>query len=280
MGNVLYDLIRSGIVHTEKLTQIYRQAALSRIVQSAHRILTGQPILFNQELDSDCMLVSMNSGADIANAVVRLVSQVLPNVYGIDVMRDVAVLCPSRKGPAGIVALNEQLQTAVGHTGEPHVAAHGVTFRLMDKVMQTRNNYELEFVNPDGTKGSGVFNGELGIVKRIDKETDTMTVETDDGRTVVYERVNMDDLDLAFAVTVHKSQGSEYPVVILAIPPASSMLNNRNLLYTAITRARKRLFIVTSRPVLDRMIHSNSQGERQTALCDFLKIYAGEAKED
>lgn len=278
MGNVLYDLIRSGIVHTEKLTQIYRQAALSRIVQSAHRILTGQPILFNQELDSDCMLVSMNSGADIANAVVRLVSQVLPNVYGIDVMRDVAVLCPSRKGPAGITALNEQLQTAVGHTGEPHVAAHGVTFRLMDKVMQTRNNYELEFVNPDGTKGSGVFNGELGIVRRIDKETDTMTVETDDGRTVVYERVNMDDLDLAFAVTVHKSQGSEYPVVILAIPPASSMLNNRNLLYTAITRARKRLFIVSSKAVLERMIHSNSQGERQTALCDFLKIYAGEAE--
>jgi len=275
MGNVLFDLIRSGTVHAEKLTQIYRQAALSRIVQSAHRVLLGHPILFNQELDSDCMLISMSSGADIANAVVRLVSQVLPNVYGIDVMRDVAVLCPSRKGPAGITALNEQLQAAVGHTGEAHIAAHGVTFRLMDKVMQTRNNYELEYVNPDGTKGTGVFNGELGLIRRIDREADTMTVETDDGRTVKYERVHMDDLDLAFAVTVHKSQGSEYPVVILAVPPASSMLNNRNLLYTAITRAKKRLFIVSSKGILERMIHSNSQGERLTSLCDFLRIYTG-----
>ena len=275
-GNVLFDLIRSGIVHTEKLTQIYRQAALSRIVQSAHRVLTGQPILFNQEFDSDCMLVSMSGGADIANAVVRLVSQVLPNVYGIDVMRDVAVLCPSRKGPAGITALNELLQAAVGHTGEPHIAAHGITFRLLDKVMQTRNNYELEFANADGTKGTGVFNGELGIIRRIDRESDTMTVETDDGRTVIYERVHMDDLDLAFAVTVHKSQGSEYPVVILAVPPGSPMLNNRNLLYTAITRAKKRLFVVSSKSVLERMIHSNSQGQRLTSLCDFLRIYAGQ----
>ena len=277
-GNVLFDLIRSGIVHTEKLTQIYRQAALSRIVQSAHRVLTGQPILFNQEFDSDCMLVSMSGGADIANAVVRLVSQVLPNVYGIDVMRDVAVLCPSRKGPAGITALNELLQAAVGHTGEPHIAAHGITFRLLDKVMQTRNNYELEFANADGTKGTGVFNGELGIIRRIDRESDTMTVETDDGRTVIYERVHMDDLDLAFAVTVHKSQGSEYPVVILAVPPGSPMLNNRNLLYTAITRAKKRLFVVSSKSVLERMIHSNSQGQRLTSLCDFLKIYAGKTQ--
>jgi len=272
-GNVLADLIRSGMIPVERLTQIFRQAAQSRIVLNAHRILSGESILFDQSLESDCMLIHMETAQQIAQTVAKLCSQVLPNVYGIDVLRDTAVLSPSRKGPAGVNALNPLLQAAVGNTGEPHCAAHGFLFRLQDKVMQTRNNYELTFRNSDGSPGTGVFNGELGFISSIDLSNDCMTVEMDDGRIVIYERTSMDDLEPAYAMTVHKSQGSEYPVVILAIAPGSPMLNNRNLLYTAITRAKKRLFIVTSKPTLDRMIQSYSQNNRMTSLCEFLRIY-------
>ena len=272
-GNVLADLIRSGVIPVERLTQIFRQAAQSRIVLNAHRILGGEPILFDQSLDSDCMLIHMESAAQIAQAVAKLCSQVLPNVYGINVLRDTAVLSPSRKGPAGINALNPLLQAAVGNTGEPHCISHGFSFRLLDKVMQTRNNYDLSFVNPDGTQGSGVFNGELGYISEIDLASDCITVEMDDGRAVIYDRAAMDDLEPAYAMTVHKSQGSEYPVVVLAIAPGSPMLNNRNLLYTAITRAKKKLFIVTSRRTLEKMIRSYAQNNRMTSLCEFLRIY-------
>jgi len=272
-GNVLADMIRSASVPVERLTQIFRQAAQSRIVLNAHRILNGDAILFDQSLESDCMLIHMETAPEIAQAVARLCSQVLPKVYGIDVLRDTAVLSPSRKGPAGINALNPLLQSALGNTGEPHCSSHGFSFRLQDKVMQTRNNYDLSFVNQDGTQGSGIFNGELGLISEIDLASDCITVEMDDGRTVIYDRAAMDDLEPAYAMTVHKSQGSEYPVVILAIAPGSPMLNNRNLLYTAITRARKRLFIVTSKRTLERMIHCHAQNNRMTSLCEFLRIY-------
>jgi len=272
-GNVLADLIRSGSIPVERLTQIFRQAAQSRIVLNAHRILSGESIQFDQSLESDCMLINMDSAPEIAQAVSKLCSQVLPGVYGIDVLRDTAVLSPSRKGPAGINALNPLLQAAMGNTGEPHCSSHGFSFRMQDKVMQTRNNYDLSYTNPDRTQGAGVFNGELGFVKEIDLASDCLTVEMDDGRIVIYDRAAMDDLEPAYAMTVHKSQGSEYPVVILAIAPGSPMLNNRNLLYTAITRARKKLFIVTSKHTLDKMIHSYAQNRRMTSLCEFLRIY-------
>ena len=273
-GNVLADMIHSGVIPVERLTQIFRQAAQSRIVLNAHRILNGEPILFDQSLESDCMLIHMESASQIAQAVAKLCSQVLPNVYGIDVLRDTAVLSPSRKGPAGINALNPLLQAAAGNTGEPHCASHGFSYRLQDKVMQTRNNYDLSYINPDRTQGSGVFNGEIGFIIEIDLASDCLTVEMDDGRIVIYDRAAMDDLEPAYAMTVHKSQGSEYPVVILAVAPGSPMLNNRNLLYTAITRARKKLFIVTSRRTLERMIHSYAQNSRMTSLCEFLRIYS------
>ena len=140
--------------------------------------------------------------------------------------------------------------------------------------MQTRNNYDLSYINPDRTQGSGVFNGEIGFIIEIDLASDCLTVEMDDGRIVIYDRAAMDDLEPAYAMTVHKSQGSEYPVVILAVAPGSPMLNNRNLLYTAITRARKKLFIVTSRRTLERMIHSYAQNSRMTSLSEFLRIYS------
>lgn len=278
-GNVLADLISSGVIPVERLTQIFRQAAQSRIVLNAHRILSGLPVLFDQSLESDCMLISMSSAPQIAQAVARLCSSVLPNVYGIDVQRDTAVLSPSRKGPSGINALNPLLQEAIGNTGEPHCLSHGFSYRISDKVMQTRNNYDLSYMNQDKTQGTGVFNGEIGYVKEIDTESDYITVEMDDGRTVSYDRTAMDDLEPAYAITVHKSQGSEYPVVILAIAPGSPLLNNRNLLYTAITRAKKKLFIVTSKSTLEHMIKSHAQNNRQTSLCEFLRVYHNESKE-
>ena len=272
-GNVLSDMIRAGSIPTGTLTQIYRQTERSRIVLNAHRVLHGQSIMFDQTIDSDCMLVHMDSPDQIAQAVSKLCSQVLPVVYGIDVIRDAMVLCPSRKGPSGVTSLNPLLQKAAGNAVGAHIDAHGFSFRRKDKVMQTRNHYDLAYKNPDGTQGSGVFNGELGMVCEIDTALDCLTVEMDDGRKVLYDRAALDDLDPAYAVTVHKSQGSEFPVVILAIAPGSPMLNNRNLLYTAITRARKRLFIVTSKDTLDRMIRSRKQSSRMTSFCEWLRIY-------
>jgi exodeoxyribonuclease V alpha subunit len=272
-GNVLSDMICSNSIPMVTLTQIYRQTERSRIVLNAHRVLNGQSIVFDQALESDCMLIHMETPEQIAQAVSKLCSQVLPVVYGIDVIRDAMVLCPSRKGPSGVTSLNPLLQKAAGNTTGAHIDAHGFSFRVRDKVMQTRNHYDAAYKNPDGTQGSGVFNGELGMVSEVDQALDCLTVEMDDGRKVIYDRTAIEDLDPAYAVTVHKSQGSEFPVVILAIAPGSPMLNNRNLLYTAITRARKRLFIVTAKDTLDRMIRNKKQSSRMTSFCDWLRIY-------
>ncbi len=142
--------------------------------------------------------------------------------------------------------------------------------------MQTRNDYELPFIHADGSSGLGVFNGELGIIIQVDPRDQVLVVELDDGRIVRYDRDRLEDLDPAFAMTVHKSQGSEFSVVILAIPSGPPLLNNRNLLYTAVTRARKKLFVVSDRRTISRMIHNRSQAERFTSLKDLIALTSPE----
>jgi exodeoxyribonuclease V alpha subunit len=269
-GNVLADMIDSGRIPCYRLKTIFRQAELSRIVLSAHAVLEGSPMIFDQSLQSDCMLVSKETSDEIADAVKSLYSSVLPNVYGIDAIREAVVLCPSRKGPAGVTSLNPLLQQAYGTFSDRNILSNGYRFCTGDRVMQTRNDYELPYIHADGASGLGVFNGELGIVIQVDPREQVLTVELDDGRIVRYDRDRLEDLDPAFAMTVHKSQGSEFSVVILAISSGSPLLNNRNLLYTAITRARKKLFIVSDRRTIDRMIHNRSQAERFTSLKDFI----------
>jgi exodeoxyribonuclease V alpha subunit len=275
-GNVLADMIDSGSIPCYRLKTIFRQAEQSRIVLSAHAVLEGKAMIFDQSLQSDCMLVNKGTGDEIADAVKSLYSSVLPNVYGIDAIREAVVLCPSRKGPAGVTSLNPLLQQAYGTFNDRNILSNGYRFCIGDRVMQTRNDYELPFIQADGASGLGVFNGELGIVIQVDPREQMLTVELDDGRIVRYDRDRLEDLDPAFAMTVHKSQGSEFSVVILAIPSGPPLLNNRNLLYTAITRARKKLFIVSDRPTLARMIHNRSQAERFTSLKDFIALSSRE----
>ena len=271
-GNVLADLISSEKVPVTRLTQIFRQSEESEIVKNAHRVLHGQDIVFNQSFDSDCMLISRSSGEDILDAVVKLCSKVLPEQYGVDVFRDVIILSPAKKGSAGVLSLNESLQKALETPNEDRIVYRSFTYSVGTKVIQIRNNYELSYRLPDQSVGMGVFNGEVGFVQQVHHHG--LVVEFEDGRVVEYGTAQLEDLETAYALTVHKSQGSEYPIVVLAVPGGPPMLNHRNLLYTALTRAKKRVFIVSSKETLRRMIWNKSNQKRQTSLSAFLVIYA------
>ncbi len=269
-GNVLSDMIDSGKIPSVRLRTIYRQAKQSRIVMSAHAVLEGQEMVFDQSLNSDCMMVVKKTSEDIAEAVKRLYAHVLPEVYAVNPLREAVVLCPSKKGPAGILSLNLILQKEYGVLSDRFIQSGGFRFCIGDRVMQTRNDYELAYAQPDGGTGQGVFNGEMGVVLQVDPRVGELTVELDDRRVVSYDSDHMEDLEPAYAITVHKSQGSEFPVVILAIPGGPPMLYYRNLLYTAITRARKKLFVVSDRRTLASMIRNCSQAHRHTSLKDFM----------
>jgi len=231
-------------------------------------------MIFDPSFESDCMFISKRNTEEIAEAVKRLYAEVLPDIYGINPLREAMVLCPSRKGAAGITNLNLILQEAYGILSDRHIKSRGFRFCVGDRVMQIRNDYELAYVNADGTRGQGVFNGELGVIRELDPRAIELVVETDDKRMVTYDSERLEDLEPAYAITVHKSQGSEFPVVILAIPGGPPMLYNRNLLYTAITRARQRLFVVSDRRTLQMMIRNRSQAQRDTSLKDFLIYFS------
>lgn len=273
-GDVLHDLIESEIVPTVRLNHIFRQSAESLIIINAHRIHDGLWPKLNQSKDSPFLLIPKESAEAVAQAVIRLVQVILPNEYGLDSLRDVFILTPTRKGPAGTHALNEKLQEIFFPPERKRVGikAHGHFFGVGDKVMQTRNNYELTGLTEgtQSTRSVGVFNGETGTIVSVDMKEDTLHVLFDDERTVLYDRASLEDLDLAYAMTVHKSQGSEYPVVILAIAPGAPQLLTRNLLYTAVTRAREKLLLVASRYVIEQMLKNKKDQRRYTFLKDCL----------
>ncbi len=271
-GDVLRDLIRSGQVPTTRLTQVFRQSDESLIIHNAHRIHQGIRPRLDQSKDSPFLFIPKEQADAVAQAVVRLMKQVLPEQYGLDPVRDVFVLTPTRKGPAGTQQLNQKLQALLfpdSHTREG-LKAHGSFFGVGDRVMQTRNNYDLIASTKEG-KEAGVFNGETGTVHAVDEASALLHVLFDDDRLVPYDRAALEDLELAYAMTVHKSQGSEYPVVVLALSPGPPQLLTRNLLYTAVTRARDKLLLVSSRPVLDRMLANRSSLERWTMLAEALQ---------
>lgn len=275
-GQVLKDLLDSKGVPSVRLTRIFRQSQESLIVRNAHHILNGERLESDQSFESNFIFVAKDDAEGMGQAVIRLMQEILPRQYGFDPLRDVQVLTPSHKGPAGTVALNRALQGEIDE--DRAIAAHGVWFRLGDKVMQMKNQYELiwkadrltTFIDAP-LEGKGVFNGEVGQVIQLDAEEDELTVQFDDGRHVLYDRAALEDLDLAYAITVHKSQGSEYPVVVLVIPPTAPRLLTRNLLYTAVTRARQKLLLVTSRATLSMMISNNHVLNRQTLLARHLQ---------
>lgn len=264
-GNVLRDIIESGRFATVKLTEIFRQAGKSLIVTNAHRINTGEaPVL--DRADNDFFFLARNSDASIAATVVDLYKNRLPKAYGAETVNQIQVISPSRRGMGGTDNLNLMLQSALNPKadGVPEFVHRERTFRMGDRVMQIRNNYELEWTK-DGKNGMGIFNGDIGEIRSVDLKNRCMDIAFDE-RHVRYEFSQLEDLEHAYAITVHKSQGSEYPIVIIPMYSAPPMLLTRNLLYTAVTRAQKMVILVGRRDVVDTMIANNRQTLRYTGL--------------
>lgn len=275
-GNVLRDILASGIVPFTRLLRIYRQADSGHIVANAHRINRGEYPEFDQRDDSDFLYIPRKTPEDMADAAVRLCANILSERYGYDPMRDIQVIAPSRKGPAGIPILNQALQAALNPraaAGLPGLSLRGFRFSPGDRVMQISNDYELEWIDGQqpAQRGAGIFNGETGVIRSVNEKEGTLEVLFDEDRRVVYDRPLLDELEPAYAVTVHKSQGGEYPVVVLVLPPGPPMLLTRNLLYTAVTRAKERLFLISSGEILARTVANARRTERFTALGEFLK---------
>jgi exodeoxyribonuclease V alpha subunit len=276
-GYVLKDLIDSELVPVARLTQIFRQSSQSLIIRNAHLINEGKWPELDQSLNSQFLMIFKDRAEEVAEATIKLCRDILPGQYGLDPLRDVQVLTPSRKGPAGTQALNQNLQTALREADQlkkEHIEAHGSKFGIGDKVMQIRNNYEMTWqaMQDSDSTGKGVFNGESGTVIEVNSEDDYLEAAFEDDRLIRYDRMNLEDLELAYAITIHKSQGSEYPVVVLVIPPGAPQLLTRNLLYTAVTRARQKLLLVTSRRTLGSMLANNHAFSRYTQLKDWLRF--------
>ncbi len=269
-GNVLGDLIASGKVPVVQLNEIFRQSMQSLIVTSAHRIVAGEmPELRNHS--SDFFFLPCGDPQELSELVADLCRRRLPNSYGYSAMTDIQVLTPGRKGELGTGELNRRLQEALNppEKGKKEITVRGVLFREGDKVMQVKNDYHLGWTKFDGTTGEGVFNGDLGILCEIDRKASTLTVQMDD-RLVLYELETAAELELAYAMTVHKSQGNEFPAVVMPVYPGPSQLMYRNLLYTAVTRARELLILAGTRQALAAMVENNRRTRRYSALCRLL----------
>ena len=270
-GQVLQDLIESKSFPTVMLKIIYRQAGESDIVMNAHRINMGQKIALNNK-SKDFFFLPRNDVQVIYKHMIQLITEKLPR-YVEAQPYDIQVLTPMRKGSLGVETLNEILQRYL-NPADPSRKEHAAgdrIFREGDKVMQIKNNYQLEWeiVSQYGIRidsGSGVFNGDIGTIRRIREESSTVQVEYDEHRLVEYTFSQLDEIELAYAITIHKSQGSEYPAVLLPLLSGPKMLMNRNLLYTAVTRARKCVTILGSQEVVDGMIENENQYHRYTGL--------------
>ena len=274
-GSVLKDIIDSNEFHTVKLTKIFRQASTSDIIVNAHKINRGEPVSLDNK-SMDFFFLKRYEADKIINVTLQLIKQKLPKFVGASEY-DIQVLTPMRKGLLGVERLNGILQMYLNPADKrKREKEHGSTiFREGDKVMQTKNNYQLEWEIRSKyglciDKGTGIFNGDMGIIEEINDFAETMTVSFDEGRMVEYPYKLLDELELAYAVTIHKSQGSEYPAVVIQLLSGPRMLMNRNLLYTAVTRAKKCVTIVGNDTTFNQMIENNSQLKRYSGLRDRL----------
>ena len=265
-GNVFGDLIRSGRVETVGLTEIFRQAQASAIIRAAHAVNRGQLPELRNTADSDFFFMRRRDPLTAVDLVVELCGKRLPRNMGIE-SSQIQVLCPTRKGEWGTGALNRALQAALNPpASDKRQKAWGeAVFREGDRVMQIKNNYDVLWVKDDGESGAGIFNGEVGIVEEIDPAGEMMTVRFDD-RKAVYVSDMLGELELAYAVTVHKSQGSEYKAVVLVALPAAPALMVRGVLYTGVTRARELLVVVGDDGALGRMAENDRQQRRFSGL--------------
>ncbi|MCX6170764.1 MAG: ATP-dependent RecD-like DNA helicase [Ignavibacteriales bacterium] len=252
-GNILHDLIQSEIIPTAMLTKIFRQAEESRIVVNAHKINKGEfPTLLNNE-SSDFFFIPENDNSRIADVITELCQQRLPEKYGFDPMKEIQVLTPMYKGDTGANNLNDKLQNAL-NPKKILLARGEKKFKIGDKVMQLRNNYDKD-----------VYNGDIGLIEKIEIEDQKLEINFG-GRNVGYDFLELDDITLAYAITVHKSQGSEYPCVIMPVTTAHYIMLQRNLLYTAVTRASKMMILVGSKQALAMAVGNKKSKKRNTSL--------------
>lgn len=265
-GNVLKDILDTDI-KAVKLKKIFRQAKESNIVVNAHKINDGLYPILNQK-NKDFFFINSNS-KNFQNDLLDLVKNRLPNYYKLDPINDIQILAPSKKSLWGIVNINELCQKELNKNPNS-IKINNRIFKLDDKVMQVRNNYELESLNPDNFD-DGVYNGDIGRIVDIDKNMESLKVEFYDGNIVSYKKEDVKDLDLSYAITIHKSQGSEFDCVLIPMMPASFMLLNRNLLYTAITRAKKLVILLGEKKILKQMVRNNNESKRLTNLSFWIK---------
>ena len=270
-GSVLRDIIESGQFHVVRLTRIFRQAAQSDIIVNAHKINRGEEVILDNK-SMDFFFLKRFDANVIISVTLQLIQQKLPKFVDAKPF-DIQVLTPMRRGLLGVERLNHILQQYLNPPDEDkEEKEHGeMVFREGDKVMQIKNNYQLEWEIRSKyglaiDKGMGVFNGDMGIICNINGYQETMTVEFDEGRMVDYTFKQLDELELAYAITIHKSQGSEYPAVVIPLLTGPRMLMNRNLLYTAVTRAKKCVTLVGSDNTFQQMIENVSEQKRYTGL--------------
>lgn len=283
-GSVLKDIIESEKIHTITLNQIFRQAAKSKIIVNAHRVNEGQNFISgnvkqtiiddeNIDLLDDFFFIQENNQEKIQQTIISLCKGRLQNYGNYDFFNNIQVITPTKKGKLGTKELNILLQNELNPEEEDKKERNfgEVVFREQDRVMQTKNNYNILWEKENEREfkkelGNGIFNGELGRIDKINKEDKTIRVKFDDGKIATYESTDLDQLEHAYAITVHKSQGSEFDVVILVAAQSAPMLLTRNLIYTAMTRAKKLLIIIGSKSVVDYMIQNNTTKHRNTGL--------------
>lgn len=279
-GNVLRDLINSKKIKYTKLVDIFRQSESSNIIVNAHKINNGQEPILNEK-SSDFFFLKTETPAITRNVVVDLISKRLPNAYGYDFSKDIQILTQSRKGICGVFELNRLLQDILNPKTETtdELLVGNKLFRVNDKVMQTKNNYNLSFFDSDGEENFGVYNGDMGHIIFIDKSSKKLTVEMDDNRVIDYTIEDLDNLELAYAITIHKSQGSEFKSVIIPMFDGYRLLQTRNLLYTAITRAKENIVLVGDKNVMNNMIRNNTINSRYSNLENRIKHFYGLVEE-
>ena len=259
-GNVLKDIIESGCIPLVRLTRIFRQAQGSRIIMNSHRINRGESIDLRGGKDSDFFFAGEETNEGIVQRLVRYCTVNLPKYYNVDAKRDIQVLTPMQKGTVGAANLNQVLQQAMNPSGVA-LQRGGTKYRINDKVMQIRNNYEKE-----------VFNGDIGTIVKVEMEDRELAVNFD-GREVVYDVTELDELVLAYATTIHKAQGSEYPIVVMPISMSHFVMLQRNLLYTGVTRAKKILVLIGEKKAIHYTINNEKTTKRNTRLAQRLCSY-------
>lgn len=275
-GNVLHDLIESELLPVVRLDEVFRQAMKSLIVTNAHRIVKGEMPELNA-VDNDFFHMERQNAYTTVNDIVSLYRDRLPKAYGYNPVTDIEILCPSKKGDAGTVNLNRMLQAAVNppKKGKNEIKLKSKVFREGDKVMQIKNNYSIPWtrkLHAGRTEdGEGIFNGDTGILLEINRASGTLKIDFD-GRITTYSATNLSELELAYAMTVHKSQGSEFSAVIMPVIDVPPKLCYRNLFYTAVTRARSKMITIGSKNQIFQMVSNDRKIKRYSALKFFLKV--------